>query len=508
MIRLQLEQTDSVIEAINKIKGLSDLNIELIIPKGSILFENSLNLKLIQHETDKMEKSVEFYTEDEIGNNLLMSLNGKSNDSFVQSNFEEEVPKTQGVKRKIHLPRINFSKFNIKIPSFIKARKGILFVGLLVLMFVVSFIVYGLTAPKVTAKISVHSQSLTRSVTIKVKSGVTTDVNTKILKGSVLSSTVDITKEIDTTGTKIIGEKASGKVTVYNYTSDSVTLDKNTKMTYEGKSTDLVYYLKESVTIPASSTPDPGNPKVPGETSGGITASEIGESYNISDGKTLVIKSYSKDSVVGKTKNDIAGGKSQTVKVVAAEDRTSLSKTALTDATTKATDDIKNKLAANQKLVTGSVQTKITKETFNKNVGDQVDKLSLTQSVSADGLIYFDGELNKFLDEYVKDRVPENFVLSSQSRDVAVEVLGNSTNSVLTSTEADLQITLKTFVVPDIKEEEIKKELIGKTPSGAEKVLGSIKNVNSYEFKLSPSIPFFGKVPKDLNRIELTIERN
>ncbi len=508
MIRLQLEQTDNVMEAINKINDLSDLNVELIIPEKSILFENYLNLKLIQNEADKMEKSVEFYTEDESGNNLIMSLNGKSSGSFVQNNFEEESPKAKETKGKMPLPKIHLPKFNIKIPSFIKARKGILIMGLLMLAFVASFIIYGIKTPKVSAKISVHSQSLTRSVTIRVKSGATTDVNTKILKGSVLSSTVDITKEANTTGTKIIGEKAKGEVTIYNYTSDSVILDKNTKMTYEGKSTDLVYYLKDSVTIPASSTPDPGSPKVPSEKSGEITASEIGDFYNISDGKTLVIKGYSKDNVVGKTKNDVDGGKSQVVKIVAAEDRTNLSNTALTDATTKAASDIKNKLAGNQKFVDGSVQAKIIKETFNKNVGDQVDKLSLTQSISADGLIYINSELNKFLDEYVKDRVPEDFVLSSQSRDVNVEVLGNSTSSVLTSTEADLQVTLKTFVVPDIKEDEIKKALIGKTPAEAEKILGSIKNVNSYEFNLSPSIPFFGRVPKDLSRIEITIERN
>ena len=508
MIRLELKQTDNVLEAISKIKDLSDLNVELIIPEGSVLFENYLNLKLIQTEADKMEKSVEFYTEDEIGNNLIMALNGKPSDLIAQSSFVDETPKTQEVKRKIALPKIVIPKLNIKVPDFIKARKGVLIVGLLALMFLISFIIYGMTAPKVIAKISVHSQSLTRSVTIRVKSGATTDITAKILKGSALSSTIDITKEIDTTGTKIIGDKASGKVTIYNYTSDEVTLDKNTKMTYQGKSTDLIYYIKDSITIPASSTPAPGDSRIPTQTTGDITASDIGESYNISGDKTLVVKGYSKDNVVGKTKDDITGGKSQTVKIVAAADITNLSKAAASDAGSQAAQDIANKLANNQKLVAGSVQVKITKETFNKAVGDQVDKLSLTQSVSADGLIYFDSELNKFLDEYVKDLIPAGFVLSSQNREVNVEVLGNSASSVLTSTEADIQVTLKTLVVPDIQEETIKKELIGKTPAEAEKILGSIKNVNSYEFQLSPAVPFFRKIPNDLNRITLTIERN
>jgi hypothetical protein len=511
MIRLQLEQTDDVIEAINKIRGLVDLNIELIIPEGSIIFENYLNLKLIQEEADKMEKSVDFYTEDEFGNNLIMALNGKPGEPFIQNSVEEEPFKTLGEKRKIHLPKIHLPKVNIKIPNFITARKKVLFIILPLIILITGYIIYGLTTPKVTAKISVHSQSLTRSVTIRVKSGATTDITAKVLKGSILSSTVDITKEADTTGTKIIGEKAKGEVTIYNKTTSSVTLSKGTKLTYKEKSTDLTYTLDDSATIPAASStePSPGTIVITaGESAVNITASDIGDSYNISDLKSLDVKGYDKSDVEAKTKDDVTGGKSETVKVVAAGDLTGLSNIALAEATTKATEYINNKLDSNQKLIAGSVQTKVAHETFNKSVGDQVDKISITQSVSADGLIYLNDELNKFLDEYVKDRVPEGFVLSSQSREVSVEVLGNSTSSVLTSTEADLQVTLKTFVVPDIKEEDIKKELAGKTPSEAEKILSSIKNVNSYEFKLNPSIPFFGKVPIDLNRIEITIERN
>lgn len=511
MIRLQLEQTDNVIKAIDKIKDLSDLNIELIIPEGSVLFENILNLKLIQNEADKMEKSVDFYTEDEIGKNLLMSLNGKLDNSFSQSSFEEEFPLLKEEKKKILLPKIHLQNFKIKIPNFIKARRGVFLILLLVVVPLASFIVYGLTIPKVTAKISVRSQPLTRSVTVKVKSGATTDQITKVLKGSILSSTVDSTKEVDTTGSKIIGDKAKGEVTIYNKTSSSVSLSKNTKLTYTGKSTDLSYTTDDSVTIPAASSTEPSPGTIvttAGESKVDITALDIGDSYNIDDDKSLEVKGYSKSEVEAKTKDKITGGKSETVKIVSADDRINLSTALLSESTKKIIEDITKKLATSQKLVAGSVQTKVTKETFNKNEGDQIDKLSLTQFVSADGLIYFDSELNKFLDEYVKDQVPENFVLSSQTRDVTVEVLGNSTSSVLSSTEADLQVTLKTFVVPDIKEEEIKQELAGKTPAEAGKILGSIKNVNNYEFNLSPSIPFFGKVPRDLSKIELIIERN
>jgi hypothetical protein len=85
-------------------------------------------------------------------------------------------------------------------------------------------------------------------------------------------------------------------------------------------------------------------------------------------------------------------------------------------------------------------------------------------------------------------------------------VLGNSTNSVLSSTEADLQVTLKTSVVPIIDKVKIVESMAGKTKSEAQKILGSVKDVKNYEFKVVPNVPLFNKVPKDTGRIELTIE--
>jgi len=76
---------------------------------------------------------------------------------------------------------------------------------------------------------------------------------------------------------------------------------------------------------------------------------------------------------------------------------------------------------------------------------------------------------------------------------------------VVSSTEADIQVTVKTYVMPNVTEAGLKKDLAGKSAEDAQKVLGSIPNVDSYEFKVTPGIPFFQKVPKDLNRIIVTI---
>ncbi|NMB91735.1 hypothetical protein GYA37_02720 [candidate division WWE3 bacterium] len=516
MIKLYLQPNDDVVTAISKIKSITDLNIEVNIPKESVLFENSLNIKLIQYEADKMEKSIDFATDDEIGNSLLSSvIGGGPEQPYIEEDQTLiEATAKQSKQKVITLPMNIFKskKINIAPLNFIRkltsGKKKVLTPVLILLTLLASFIFYGLKAPKASVKISVHSQALTKSVTIKVKNSASTSVQNKVLRGTTIATNIESTLEKDTTGTKTVGEKAEGEITLYNKTSKEISLDKGDKVVYEGKSTDLNYYLKDDVDIPAS-TENSSNPEVniAGEATVDIIASSVGESFNIDDGKSLEVSGYKKSELAAKTKSDIDGGKSEEVKIVTSDDRNNISTELKLVSTKKAEEDIKSKLGIGQKLVAGSTQVQIIKDSFTKNIGDEAEKISLTQTVSGEGLAYMESELNKFIDEYVKDVIPEGFALSEQDREVKVEVLGSSTSSVLTSQEADIQVTLKTFIVPNINEEDIKNQLRGKSAAEAQSLLGSIKNVNSYEFRLSPAVPFFRNIPKDISRIQITIEK-
>ncbi len=502
MIKLELQQTDGVLTAINKIKSIGDLNIEITIPKESVLFENSLNLKLIQQQADKMEKSIEFITEDEIGNVLISSLTGKSVD-YIPEEFEQELAENITKERR-GLPKINFSK--VRVPNFIKAQKGIFFFILILLTLLGSFLYYGYTAPKAKAVITVGSQPFARSITIKVKSEESTNVQEKILRGTVLSTTIEETLEKETTGTKIVGDEAEGEITIYNKTTSKIKLEKGDEVVYKGKSTDLNYVLKSDVDVPPRVDDLIDITKtVFGEETVKIIAENIGDAYNIDDGKSLEFSDYEKDDLVAKTKGKISGGKSEQIKIVAEEDRTNLSNELRTGNIQKAEDGIKNKLGLTQKLVEGSIETRVSSEKFSAEVDDEKDKISLTQTVTSEGLVYMESDLNNFIDDYFKDILPENFYMPDQDKDIKVDVLGKSTDSVLTSKEADIQVTLKAIIIPDIKEDDVRESLRGKTEDEARDIINNLKNVEQYEFNVSPAIPLFRKTPKDPERIEVIL---
>ena len=247
MTKIELQQTDNVLSVINKIKEMPDLNIELEIPEESVLFENILNLRLIQQQADKIEKSVTFTTQDEYGNVLIDILSGKDIE-LIPEEFSDSGEYL--AKKGFQIPKIKNPFRNLKLPGFSRTKKGVILIPLIIASLVGAFIYYGNTAPKASVVITVEAQPYTRSITIKVKSDGETSTENMVLKGSVLTTTVQETAEIDTTGTKIIGEKAEGEITLYNKTSSKINLDKGDTVKYKGKSEDLSYTLKDDVEVP------------------------------------------------------------------------------------------------------------------------------------------------------------------------------------------------------------------------------------------------------------------
>lgn len=507
MIKIPLQQTDSALSVISKIKETSDLNIELEIPEESILFENILNLRLIQQQADKIEKSVSFTTQDEYGNVLIDILSGKDIE-LIPEEFADSDDYFN--KKGFSLPKIKNPFENFRLPGVGRIKKGIILIPLIIASLTGAFIYYGNTAPKAKVVITVGAQPYTRSITIKVKSEGETSTESMVLKGSVLTASVQETAEAETTGTKIVGEKAEGEITLYNKTSSKIELEKGDTVKYTGKSEDLSYTLKNDVEIPES-TPqdplDPASPLNPGEAKVKIVAKDIGDDYNLDDGKSFEIEDYEESELEGKNKDKISGGSSKEVKIVTQEDMDNLSNQLRGVSAQKTEKNIEGKLGVSQKLIAGSVKTSITSENFSAKIDDETDKISLTQNATGEALIYNENDLNKFIEDYFKNVIPEGHYMPEKDKKVSVNILGQSASSVLNSNEADIQVTLSSIIIPDIKEEDVKENLKGRTNEEAKQYIDNLKNVESYEFNISPVVPFFSKVPKDTQRIEVTLNK-
>ena len=222
MTKLELEVHDDALSTINKIKHLNDSGIELIIPEGSILFDNIISLKLISRAAEKNQKIIQFTTNDETGASLVNMLEEPSGQSGQDYQPREVEQATLYVPKKSHF---GFKKPAIPHIKFPKFKSGAaLPVIILAILFGTVFILS--KKPVAYAKVVLNSLPLTRSTAIKVKSGGTSDAVKMELKGQTLDTNVEITDEVPTTGEKLVGKKADGEAIIYNKTVEEIKLEK------------------------------------------------------------------------------------------------------------------------------------------------------------------------------------------------------------------------------------------------------------------------------------------
>jgi hypothetical protein len=261
--------------------------------------------------------------------------------------------------------------------------------------------------------------------------------------------------------------------------------------------------------VPATTYDDTTTPPTPtfGEVEVDITAENIGAAYNIDKDSKLEVKGYKKSQFTATATEDFTGGESKKVKIVAQADLDKLTKDLTTTITDKATKSLEAKVLSGQKLITGSAKIIETQDSFDKKLNDEADKVTLTKTITLAGLSYTSAELDKLVDGLLVEFIPDGFVLSDKEREINVQILGVGDNTVLSPEKADLQVTVKTFVVPDIKEETVKDNLKGKGVTEAQEYLSKIRNVKTYSLNISSKIPLFNKIPMDVNKINLTITR-
>jgi hypothetical protein len=504
MTKVHIEIYDDVVTVLNKIKSINDTGIELMIPEGSILFESALNLKLLNKETSKYGKVLHLNTQDPYGISLINLINNGHDEEFVAKELDigdYQAPKAKKSKREINFPKLAFPIPKLKKGSF---RKPLLILP--VILGLIGFLGYRyiVSVPEAEIKVVVHSQPLTKSLEIKVSRDGQTSAQSSTLKGYAVSTNITKTGTIETTGEKTVGETAKGEIKIFNKTTSEKKFRKGDVVTYN----ELEFELSGDVTVPARTEDEETLVITPGEATVKVEASEIGEDYNISSGRTMKLDDYDDDDYTARSNNKFEGGKSEVLNVVTEDDKTALLTQLMEEVNTTAENELASQTSRGRKLIKGSDSRTTENEAYNAEVDEEADELELTLIVRAEGLAYSENELNDMLEDLLDDLVPEGFTLSSQDRSISVEILGNSDSTVLNSAEADLQVTIKAFVIPDLKEDELKDELAGKDMEEATRVLGGIKTVSTYEITMNPSIPFISKLPKDPEKINVVVERD
>lgn len=361
--------------------------------------------------------------------------------------------------------------------------------------FVLSFIlffIYWWYFPKAKVTIFVSPQKIEERAAffIDPKAG---DINleTRTFSGDLAEETASGEKTKSTTGTKTVGERAKGEVTLYRAGAE-VELASGTVLV--GPS-ELTYTLDDKVTIASGSASTPATMKA------GVTAKDIGSQYNLAAGETFSVGNYPRSEIEAKNDNSFSGGSSREVSAVSSRDQEDLENELEEELVEKAGQNLESKVSEDKLFIKESITVKKTNRSFSQMVGDESSSLKLALALEISGLVIDKGQLASLAKEILKEKVSQNYVLRDDQIKTSFAYEGEENG--LYKAEA----ILKANLLPEIKIDEIADKIKGKYPNLAEEYLTSVQGFTKAKITLNPRLPGrLGTLPRLAKNISIEIE--
>jgi hypothetical protein len=418
---------------------------------------------------------------------------------------EERTIQTEQKARRRLIPSFGFLN-NIKsalfdrIKNFKKPKTNISFVTkplVAGIIFFVLIIAAGFSFwwffPKAKIDIFISTKKLEDKITIFVDPAIgNPDFEKNTLPGEVVEISLSGDKTSTTTGTKTIGDKATGEITIYRAGSE-IGLTVGTLIHGPGG---LDFTLDSDVKVAS------GSPSTPGMTKTKVTAKDIGAQYNLASNTTFTIGNYSSGDMDAKNESAFSGGSSREINAVSKDDQTNLLDELTTELEEKAKQDLKQKLDETKILIEDSIESTVEKSDFNHKVDDEATSLKLVLTLDVKGVAVDKNSLVEMAKNLLTSRVPQGFVLKSEAIETDFQFIGEKDGVY------EVAVLVKADLLPQVNPDEVVKNITGKYPDLAEEYL--TKNIPGFvraEIRFNkPRFPGrLGTLPRVSKHIDITI---
>ncbi len=326
--------------------------------------------------------------------------------------------------------------------------------------------------------------------------------NQSVLKAEIVKKEASGSQETSTTGSKLIGEKAKGTVTIYNGTENTKTFAKGTEFQANNKK----FLLDEEVVVASATAKIDNNLNKTlesGKKDAKIVAADIGADYNQSKETEFVIANFSKETYMARNEKDIAGGTSRESQAVAKEDPTKLM-SSLKEELTKQIEKELNESKKDGEYIVVSGKSTVTKEEYSAKVGDETQNLKLTATVEAEAYIYQAQDLKPLAQNTLVELIPDGGALLEDT----INILSKQSQTASSSARVILDAQISAQYTPPTNSEQWIKEIAGRTLEQAQRLLEGKPEISSVEIIFKPGIAktLIGNMPKDESRINLIKE--
>jgi len=398
----------------------------------------------------------------------------------------------------VHSSRINLSslvsRFRLPIiPRFRISLKLIFPLGIFLLTPLIAFIYYSFAA-KAEIVVKIMPQNISQSAAIVLASSPQSDNITVPVAFQTLE--ISVNEEISTTGETLVGDKATGRITLYNRSNEPITLKSNATIDVDGRA----FSVDNTVTVASSSAQsEPPFTITPGNAEVGVTATKVGVEYNLSRNTQFSVNNYPKSVLIATANNDFSGGSSRTVKAVSKDDLIKL----LALANDKIKDDIeakiKNQDPDQRSLILSDPE--ITEKNYSKNADQEAVNVSLEIQASVNLLTYSHTHLVEVIsDQIVAKNQPGTRLLAEKT----IIELNNPQKKA--ENYYSTEIKFSGPIIPKINTDDYVNNLTGLKVDKVKDLLEKLHGYSGLTLKISPNLPFLNQyLPRQKNHITLDI---
>lgn len=396
---------------------------------------------------------------------------GDETDSAEPAGFrftdEEPVPASKSKKKRKN-PLAAFKMLKFSMPK----GNVVAFVGVAILLIVLA----GLGG----AEYFLHKAQVTVTIpATPLRKDITIGSEVPIDEGKD-SRSVQATAQ--TTGSKQIGEKAKGSVTIYNSSlQQSQTLSKGTKLTGPNN---LAFVLSDDVKV-ASASGDASDIKS-STTKVSVVAAEIGTEYNIGGDTKLAIDGESASTVIAKTDGTFSGGSKKQVRVASATDITKLRTKVSEDAKKDAASTVKSKAGSGNVVVEDLTEVTLKDEKLSKKAGDEAESISLTATAQTTFYTFDESKLKTTFAGILSKGIPKGTKVQPETVSYRITKLEGKD-----AKDRKVSFVVESKAVPVFDRAKLISQLSGKPVAGLDKMVKEGYRAQGIEVVTTPNIPPF-----------------
>ena len=382
----------------------------------------------------------------------------------------------------------------IALPNMPRGRKPMILLPLLLILCIGLIGAYVMLA-KATITVHISPKAVDQNENVTFATG-GNDFAKNTIEAKTTSISLSGSTSVPATGKKETGTKAKGTVTLFNSADLKKQVQEGTTIT---TSNNLEFTLDKDVTI-ASATGDIFTGIKSGTAQVAVTAKQIGTEYNIPSNIKFAVGENS--SLAGKNEGAFSGGSKKNITVISQADMDKATSALPKSLESKARTQLETKLSEDETLLTVLPDFKPSKKDFSEAVGDEAKTLTLSSSVTFEGISYNNDDLLSFTKALIKEKFDPKLTVANKDIENTLKSIKQKDETSVTAI-----LSMRARLLPKIDLQTLTKKLAGKSFETARDTLTEYPQVENVEITLFPPLPLLPQIlPRQAQNITIEVK--